>query len=413
MTTKIRLDDTTQCQLESNQVSHICPTDLAPVAKDQLAAELRSALKQPLNFPPLAAATVPGDRAVVALEYGIPQCAELLRGAIAALQDAGVERSDIQVLLSNDFQRDSSLQEELNKIAAKEEIAVDLFDPNHEQGTALLGVTRNGNALRLSRILCDADLVLSIGLCKLNSAEEKHLAKFGGIYPVFSDQETLDRFRAPIAADSKVISAERQNEIEEAGWMLGAGLTIQVVPNPTGEVAALYAGDPASVAQAAADKYHEIWRQAVDDSGDLLIATIPGDTSQQTWQNLGRVLELAEPALEAGGVLVLWTHLAEAPGGSLQRLAGNDDVHAIERELMRDRLPDSWPAMLLCRALQRGTVYIHSELDADLVESLGLAPLADTDELERLSRSRQHCIVMEQAQWLLPEYKVVANELSD
>jgi len=409
MTTTLNFGDCVSCTFESTQVTHIQPAHQEALPNTRLASDLREAFSNPLHFPPLASATVPGDSAVIALEYGVPQARQLVSGALAALQDAGVEQSSVTLLLSSDFTDDTPSGEDLNELASAEQVQLLIHDPDEEQGTSLLGVTRAGRPLRLNRELCDADLVISIGLSKLSSSAEQVPPSFSGLFPLFSDRETLERYRAPIAADSKVIATERQNEINEAGWLLGVGLTVQIVPNATGEVAALFVGEPAVVAKEASAKYREIWASPVDGAGDLIVATINGDASQQTWQNVGRVIELTEQGLEPGGALVIWTDLDEVPSGSLSRLAGNEDVEKIERELMRDRLPDSWPAMLLCRALQRGPVYLRSKLAASVVESLGLAPLSSADELSRLSRNREHCMVIDDAQLLIPQFSAVAK----
>ncbi len=409
MPTSLNFGEGDACTLESTQVTHICPAAHPAIPNTRLATDLRTALGEPLNFPPLASATVPGDRAVIALEYGVPQGRQCIAGALAALQDAGVERSLVTLLLSSEFSKHTKLCDDLKSLANDEEISLAIHNPDEKLATTLLGVTRSGRPLRLSRELCDADLVVSIGLCKLASSTEQAHPSFSSLFPLFSDRETIERYRAPIAADSKVINAERQNEINEAGWMLGAGLTVQIVPNPTGEVAALFAGEPATVAKEASAKYRQIWARSIDGCGDLIVATINGDTSQQTWQNVGRILEFTEPALDVGGVLVIWTEITDTPGGSLSRLAGNETIETIERELMRDRLPDSWPAMLLCRALQRGAVYLRSKLAPEVVESLGMAPLLESDELARLSRSHEHCIVLDGAHLLLPQFKAIAK----
>ena len=405
MSDVLSLGENVSCTLESESVSCFRPAVHESIAAEHLSSELRAQLAKPLNFPPLASATVPGDNAVIALEYGTPHCEELVRGALAALQDAGIEQDRVTLLLSHGFSKDKNQQGKLNELAETEEFKLLIYDPQNDQETSLLGVTRAGRPVRLSRELCDADLVMSIGLCKISSSEQVDYPSYGALFPLFSDQETIERYRAPIATDSKVISTERQNEVNEAGWLLGVGFTVQVVPNTNGEVAALFAGDPTSVAKAASSQFREIWQKSLDESGNLIVATISGHSEQQTWQNVGRVIELSQYAFENETALVLWTELHEAPGISLKRLAGNEDPEKLERELMRDRHADSWPALLLCRALQRGAVYLRSNLKPEVVESLGMAPMSSTDELARLSRNYKRCLVLEEAQHLLPIFQ--------
>jgi hypothetical protein len=54
-----------------------------------------AALSQPIDFPPLAAGIVPGDRVAIAIDESIPCVGEIARGAIRALENAGVEHDNM------------------------------------------------------------------------------------------------------------------------------------------------------------------------------------------------------------------------------------------------------------------------------------------------------------------------------
>ena len=58
----------------------------------------RARLRQPLQFPPLAQAAVPGDKVALALDRGVPQAPAIVAGAIAVLMSAGVLPEDITLL---------------------------------------------------------------------------------------------------------------------------------------------------------------------------------------------------------------------------------------------------------------------------------------------------------------------------
>ncbi len=384
--------------MELSQVTSVRPTQDRSLSAEEIRDRFRSALAKPLDYPPLASATVPGDQVVLTLQYGTPCAIEIVEGALAALRDAGVESSDATLLLSHGFLQE---KEKIAQLAASEEITVKVHDPEKKDITSIVGVTKTGRPLRLHRLLCDADLVLSIGVCSPEPDTEGPCDPFAGLFPVFSDQETIDHYRAPIAADSKVIRSQRHNEIHESGWLLGIGLTVQVVPSPSEGVATVLAGDPQSVAKIASDEYRRIWSPRVESPGDLVIATLTGDRSQQTWENVGRALETAKHAVESGGAIVVSTDLAESPGPSLGRLAGMESSPEVERELMRDRFADSWAALCLSRALARGPVYFRSQLRPAVVESLGMTPLKSEEELLRLVDHARCCLVLEGAQRLL------------
>jgi hypothetical protein len=73
---------------------------------------------------------------------------------------------------------------------------------------------------------------------------------------------------------------------------------------------------------------------------------------------------------------------------------------------MKDEFRDSLAALQLCRSLQRGTVYLKSQLAPEVVERLGFAPIASNQELDRLVQTYERCTVLEEAQYLLPKLTI-------
>ena len=67
-----------------------------------------AALAEPIEYPPLAAGIVPGDRVTIALDETTPCAAAIVRGAIKSLERAGVE-SDAITVVASDVGSDSDL----------------------------------------------------------------------------------------------------------------------------------------------------------------------------------------------------------------------------------------------------------------------------------------------------------------
>ena len=66
------------------------------------AAATKQALAAPIDFPPLAAGIVPGDRVAVAVENAVPGLGGVVRGAIDSLLEAGVEPADISIVVEDE-----------------------------------------------------------------------------------------------------------------------------------------------------------------------------------------------------------------------------------------------------------------------------------------------------------------------
>jgi hypothetical protein len=158
------------------------------------------------------------------------------------------------------------------------------------------------------------------------------------------------------------------------------------------------AGEPHAVARSCDELCCQQWLYKTPQRVSLLVATITGGAASQTWANVGRALETAEHVLEEGGAIAICTNLDEPPGQSLGRLIGDTDLDSAARKISHDHDADSWPAWRLARALQRGPVYFMSQLDAETVEDLGLAPVESIDDLARLAGRHESFTIVEDAQ---------------
>lgn len=409
------------------------PRDGATVLKANLsqatgdgAKAVREALSAPLGFPPLASAVTPGDHVAIALEGGIPQAPEIVAGVVTELLLAGVEPADISVVTLEGESMELQIAElagerpEFGSILS--EVNFTTHDPDDETELAMVGVTVAGLPLRINRTLIDADVILPIRVARATGNGRPDGGKFAGLFPEFSDRETRERLRLqsrqsppnprgvgtrkPAATKSKTDLAV---ETDEAGWLIGVQLTVCAVPAGAGRLAAVIAGDPNAVADAASRMYTNIWRREVDAVRKLAVAALGGPRREQTWDNLGLALLAAEEVLAPGGAIALCTELAERPGRAVSRLRNSIDYGAAEEAARRDSSPDAAVAAVLARALARGPVYLQSQLPRDVVEAIGMTPLLDGAELSRLAATRGGAIVIEEAQRMMPRVEGKAN----
>jgi len=408
MTTTLTYGSAATCLLDSAEVTTLSPRQQTPLlSTDEIAAAVRTQLGSPLDYPPLSQATIPGDRVVLAVDREVPQLLSVLDGTLLALRDAGVEAA-LTTIVFADAAADLETIDAGLSICGHAECQLKIHDPDNEKERALLGVTRMGEPLRLNRELCDADFVLPITVARGQLRESEAASGFTGLFPAFSDRETIERFSAVAREQetdvaSGVTHAEKLNEAEECGQLLGAGMLLQVVPGVGDEIVSVFAGVPVLVTQQAQASYRQTWCCTAELRAALVIVTIPGGPEQQTWQNVGRALAAAAMVVEEDGAIVVCSELTDLPGRALGHLAGNEEEFlVVEREILRTPSADCAAAWQLCRALQRGAVYLRSQLRAQVVESLGVTPLESDSEIERLALSLRPCLVLEAAHKLLP-----------
>ena len=362
-----------------------------------------AALLKPLDYPPLAKSTTPGDRVVLALDRGVPKAAEVTTAVVHALVRSGVGADGITVLLS---QTDGDVETEdpcrLVDADQRSRIRVLPHDPADRKQLAYLAADESGEAILVNRALHDADVVLPIG-CLRDDLSAGYFGIHGAVYPTFSDVKTIQRFRGLGSLDA---SGNRKRELTErvdhVAWLLGVNFTIQVVPGGGGRIMHVLAGQGDSVRRRGRELYDAAWSRTVSRQAGLVVAAIEGPAAEQTWENLGQALQAAGGFVEDDGAIAVCCDLSTRPGPAMQRLASESSRAESMRHVSRHRPIDALPAAQLAHVLDRNKVYLLSRLDPSTVEDLNMVPLEKPEELSRLARQYSSCTLLSNAQYITP-----------
>lgn len=356
-------------------------------------AAMVTALTEPLEFPPLEAALVPDDRVAIAVGSNLPQIAEIMQGAMRAFELAGIESSAIDVVLA-DSADEAGLAGQLG------EARITIHDPADGKQLCFVGLTSVGRELRINRQLFEADFILPL-TCARHRDERDARGVFDGLFPRFADEETIRRFRQLESWTSSSRNEALTKETSEAGWMIGSPLVVEVVPQRGDNVAAVLAGDPKAVAAESQRHCSKVWASEFAEPAGLVVAVVGGDRREQTWDSLARALAAAARVADEDAAVAIVCDINFPLGKSLSRLVRSDDRDAVRRKLMGDTTDDNWCAWELTQALDRGPVYLFSGIGAEKVEELGVAPIANKEELGRLVSRSSSCIVLEDAQHIV------------
>lgn len=367
----------------------------------QLGEAIAAVLSEPLAFPPLSAAMVPGDRVVLALEPGVPQAPTIVAAIVKYLCEASSAPGGVTVLRTladadaGAEDPRSQLPEELREL-----VTLETHNPEHREQLAYLAATpKKGRPIYLNRALCDADVVVSVGCLRCEQAIE-YFGVYGGLYPTFSDTRTLQRFRNPEVVDSDAeLHARANHEVESVGWLTGTPFTVQVIPGPGDTILDVLAGEAEAVFRAGQELCQEAWSHSVPRRATLVVASISGGPAQQTWDNVGRAIAAALRIVTDDGAIALCTDLVAEPGPAVQNLLRTENRERALRWIRKERPADTVPAVELAEALGRTTVYLLSRLDTSAVEDTGIAPVTDATDIVRLAKRHSSCILLADAQY--------------
>src|SRR5690606_40533305 len=159
-----------------------------------VAEAVSNALKAPRDYPPLAAATVPGDRVVVAVEPGIPRVESVVAGAVLALIEGGTEPRDISLVIGSNLRSPLALVPK----RMRADLRVVLHNPADQEGLQYLAADKAARPIYLNRALCEADLLLPITTARLTNSLG-YVGSYSGVFPTFADVDSQHRFQLPTA----------------------------------------------------------------------------------------------------------------------------------------------------------------------------------------------------------------------
>jgi nickel-dependent lactate racemase len=351
------------------------------------------ALAEPLEFPPLAQAALPGDKVVLALGEAVPQAATIIARTVAVLLEAGVSASDVTILRTIEDAAIDPLAE-LDPVTRGLVVAL-THDPANRGSLSYLAASTAGEPIYINRAIHDADLVITIGSLRVE-ATPGYFGVPAAVFPTFSDEASQNRFRS-LRADEPRERRRLRQAVDEVTWLLGLHFTIQVVPGAGDTALHVLAGELDAVFREGSRRCNDAWSYSIPKRANLVVATIEGGAGEQTWNNVARALAAASHAGDRDGAVAICCGLSAPIGPGMQRVAGADDLGAALRDIGRHQPCDAWAAAELVRTLQQRKVYFLSQLDEDLVEDLGMVPLA-AEQLSRLAARYDTCIVLSNAQ---------------
>ncbi len=391
-------------------------------AVDNATAATAAALAEPLGFPPLGRAIVPGDKVVLALEPDVPCPAQIVAATIVALVGGGVAASDITILQAERSDQDSSVADPRSGLSEQYRNGVELA--THHGGSrdelSYLTADEHDQPIYLNRRIVDADVVVPIGCLRADS-----MSGYGGVkavlYPTFADHTAQQRCHLNRVVQPERNGAQRhkasrkagqrkratyapvtQRDAEHVAWLVGVLFTIQAVPAAAGGVLHVLAGQIDQVFERGHELAHRAWEFHLPRRAALVVAAVEGGPEAQTWENVGRALAAAERIVAEDGVIALCTELSSSPGPALRAVGRADDLEQSLRKLQAQQSADIPVAQQWARARSRARIYLLSGLREEQVERLGAAYVAGPQEVSRLIQRLEPCAILGSAQHVSP-----------
>lgn len=393
---------------------------IAPGSVD-IPQAVADALGNPIDFPSIDLALVPGDCIAIAVHESVPQPEPIVKAIIEwLLSKHPASDLSIRVVLApgneslaeqlnnwlatrwpvseleGDYSADKSSENAIAESTPSHSIQrVLCHDPDDQQNLEYIAATDQSEAIYLNRELVEADFVIPIYRWLEPKDPRGHDPYV--VLPAFGDRATQARYAKSWLQEHEPARGTHK-KASESGWLAGIQYAIGAVANQEGLIAMLVGGAPESVDKVCSEGVHTAPNPTethTQQNFELVVVELVDPLRVPSWTQVASAAWSAQRWLSpAGRIVVVATSLAEVTPG-IGALASDDPDEELQQTLLTSSLQDAYAAAVLRDIQSRRSVYVQSQVDPELLESLGFASIRDPSELERLMQKSKRVGVME------------------
>lgn len=370
-----------------------------PEPAGDFAGELQRQLESPLDFPPLELAVVPDDHIVIALARHTPGASEIIAALWSVFERRSVKPQDATILQPASWNA-GQLPDPRSALpaAVRKAMRWSIHDATDKARERYLANSANGERIYLDCDVVDADLVLPVGAVGFDPLLGFRSAG-SAIFPGFSNIDSMAKARGQDHAELRPEDDRPLRQLQdEVAWLLGVQFGIQVLPSRSGQPAGVICGALEATTSAARDWLRQNWFISQPQRSEMVVAAVTANANGPSWEELGAALQTSRNLVQRGGKIILLTNLSAEPTDGFRCLQQCGSPREALKPLRLEAPPDLIPVTRLASAADWATVYLVSGLNADLVESLFMTPLASATEAARLLERCGSCVLLEAAQ---------------
>jgi nickel-dependent lactate racemase len=239
---------------------------------------IQMAFETPIGSAPLRELARGKRRAAIAVDdISRPtQASRLLPRIITELEEGGVERKNMKVVMATGAHRPMHRFDLIKKLGEKVYYTMDIHHHHPFENIVDLGFSSRGTPIHINRLFMEADIKIGVGCIVPHS-----YAGFGGggkiVLPGLAGIDTLEKNHLPAVTGLKaglnlIEGNENRADIEEVARTVGLDLIVNVVVNSRRGIAGCFVGDPVEAHRAGVERARTIYRTTVpEEEFDLVI----------------------------------------------------------------------------------------------------------------------------------------------
>ncbi len=350
---------------------------------------LLKALRNPIASPPLRKVVKAGETVcllvndstrVARSEFFLPYLVEELR-------EAGIKEKDMFIVFTNGSHRalERSEMESLVGRAVASKIPMYNHFSRNSEDMVYVGKTSFDTSVYVNKKVMEADLRILTG-----SVVHHFFAGFGGgrkaLIPGVAGWETIEHNHSLLFDDRAYSGRLNGNPVHEdlleAALMVGGGFLLNTVLDQDKQILGFFAGDMIQAHLEACNMVEQVNGVQIKELADLVIASCGGHPKDINVYQAHKTLDNAMRAVKPGGQVILVASCAEGVGSDAyeQWAVKYSSLPELEAALRKNFALGGHKAFTVARLLQRGRVYLVSDLEPDQAAMLGFIPLSSLEE---------------------------------
>jgi len=376
---------TQRVEVPEKNLMGVLHANAAP-AIDSEEAEVRRALAEPIDSPPLRELVHPGEKiAIISSDLTRPMpTAKVMPALLDELYAAGVRKEDITLVFGIGSHRRQT-DEERRRLAGERawaEIACVDSDP---EDCVHLGTTKVGTPVDITRVVAEADRRICLG-----NVEYHYFAGYSGggkaIMPGVSTRAAIQSNHSMMvreeAAAGKLDTNPVRMDIEEAAALCGVDFILNVVLGEHKEILRAAAGDPIAAHRVLCAFLDTIYLKQLPKEADIVLVSQGGAPKDLNLYQTQKALDNARHAVRQGGVIVLVGSCREGLGERVfeQWMTTSASPEAMVERIGRDFQLGGHKAAAIAMTLAKAKIFLVSEMEDDFVRSIFLTPKHSVQE---------------------------------
>jgi nickel-dependent lactate racemase len=372
------------------------------VPLEDVVSSIRSALRDPVDSPRLRDLAKASDNVCIVVTDMTRPCPDhlLVPALLEELDAAGVDRRNVTLLVGVGMHRPSSEEEKRSKLGKDvvRDYDVQDSDPLDRERLSDLGLTSGGIPAVVSRLACEADLLVATGVVEPHlyagySGGRKTVAIGAG------GERTIELTHGPQMLDQPGTRLGRiegnpfHQAVTEIARRAGLRFILNAVLDGAGGVVTVGAGDPEATFEILVDRARALYEVELAQQYDVVIGGVgyPKDVNLYQASRAPTYLFFApRPVVKKGGTIIIPARCQEGVGQGLGERRFQELMRSARdaEEIVETARKGGYPAggqraFVVAKVLQDCDVVVVGSEQPRLVEEAKMRPVADMNEAFR------------------------------